>query len=92
LAPAVRTPRGKESTGTRKASAGGTAQCPFNASLCCSLCALTQVADDLEDHRVGRYNWMTPDQYNDAHSALNGGFTYKGTLFTGDQASIAAPA
>jgi hypothetical protein len=50
---------------------------------------LTQLADDLRDHKVGRYNWITPDQYNDAHSALNGGFTYKGTPFTGDQASIA---
>jgi phosphatidylinositol-3-phosphatase len=50
---------------------------------------LTQLADDLEDRKVGRYNWITPDQFNDAHSALNGGFTYKGTLFTGDQASIA---
>jgi hypothetical protein len=50
---------------------------------------LTQLAPDLEEGTVGRYNWITPDQYNDAHSALNGGFTYKGTLFTGDQASIA---
>jgi len=50
---------------------------------------LTQLAADLKDRRVGQYNWITPDQFNDAHSALNGGFTYKGTLFTGDQASIA---
>jgi hypothetical protein len=50
---------------------------------------LTQLAADLDDHKVGRYNWITPDQFNDAHSALTGGFTYKGTLFTGDQASIA---
>src|SRR5579872_5103243 len=50
---------------------------------------LTQFSQDLAAHAVGRYNWITPDQYNDAHSALTGGFTYKGTLFTGDQASIA---
>ena len=50
---------------------------------------LTQFAQDLGSHAVGRYNWITPDQYNDQHSSLNGGFTYKGTAFTGDQASIA---
>ena len=39
---------------------------------------------------VGRYNWITPDQYNEAHSSLNGGFTYQGVHYTGDQSSIAA--
>ncbi|MGH8102257.1 MAG: alkaline phosphatase family protein, partial [Chthoniobacterales bacterium] len=32
---------------------------------------------------------ITPDQYNDAHSSLNGGFTYHGTHYTGDSANIA---
>jgi hypothetical protein len=50
---------------------------------------LTQLAHDLERGRVGAYNWITPDQYNDQHSALNDGFTYNGTLFTGDQAAVA---
>jgi hypothetical protein len=50
---------------------------------------LTQFAQDLENGAVGQYNWITPNQYNDQHSSLHGGFTYKGTLFTGDQASIA---
>ena len=50
---------------------------------------LTQLAQDLATGRVAQYNWITPDQYNDQHSSLHGGFTYKGTLFTGDQASIA---
>lgn len=50
---------------------------------------LTQLADDLARSKVGKYNWITPDQYNDQHSSLNGGFTYQGTLFTGDQASVA---
>ncbi len=50
---------------------------------------ISQLTGDLADNTVGRYNWITPDQFNDAHSALNGGFTYQGTLFTGDQASIA---
>ena len=44
---------------------------------------------DLNNNTVGRYNWITPDQYNDAHSALNGGFTYQGMHYTGDQSSVA---
>jgi hypothetical protein len=50
---------------------------------------LQQFATDLTNNTVARYNLITPDQYNDMHSALTGGFTYKGTLYTGDQASIA---
>jgi hypothetical protein len=50
---------------------------------------LAQLFADLGGNTTGRYNWITPNQFNDAHSALIGGFTYNGTLFTGDQASIA---
>jgi hypothetical protein len=50
---------------------------------------LSQLFLDLSDRKVGRYNWITPNQFNDAHSALNGGFSYQGTHYTGDQASIA---
>ncbi len=50
---------------------------------------LTQFSDDLSNGNIGQYNWITPDQYNDQHSSLTGGFTYQGTHFTGDQASIA---
>src|SRR5690242_10264766 len=51
---------------------------------------LAQFFLDLNNGTVGRYNWITPDQYNDAHSSLNGGFTYQGVHYTGDQSSIAA--
>lgn len=51
---------------------------------------LAQLFTDLNNNAVGRYNWITPDQYNDAHSSLNGGFTYNGIHYTGDQSSIAA--
>jgi hypothetical protein len=44
---------------------------------------------DLASNRVGRYNWITPDQFNEMHSALPGGFTCHGTKFTGNQAGIA---
>ncbi len=50
---------------------------------------LTQFATDLSQHTFGRYNWITPNQYNDQHSALSGGFTYHGMAYTGDQAAIA---
>jgi phosphatidylinositol-3-phosphatase len=50
---------------------------------------LAQFFEDLSCGNVGQYNWITPDQYNDQHSALTGGFTYQGTSYTGDQSSIA---
>lgn len=50
---------------------------------------LDQLFTDLADNTVGRFNWITPDQYNEQHSALNGGFTYQGVHYTGDQAAVA---
>jgi hypothetical protein len=50
---------------------------------------LAQLFTDLSGNTVGRYNWITPDQYNDAHTALNGGFAYHGVQYTGDAANIA---
>jgi hypothetical protein len=50
---------------------------------------LAQFFLDLNNNAVGQYNWLTPNQFNDAHSALSGGFTYQGIHYTGDQSSIA---
>ncbi len=50
---------------------------------------LQQLAADLAANTVAQYNWITPDQYNDMHTALTGGFTYNGVHYTGDQAEIA---
>lgn len=50
---------------------------------------LSQLLADLANNTVARYNWITPDQYNDAHSSLNGRFTYNGVHYSGDQSSIA---
>jgi hypothetical protein len=50
---------------------------------------LQQLATDLTGGTTARYNLITPNQYNDMHSALAGGFSYHGTTYTGDQASIA---
>jgi hypothetical protein len=50
---------------------------------------LQQLTNDLSLNTVGKYNLITPDQYNDAHTALDGGFTYQGVHYTGDSANIA---
>jgi hypothetical protein len=45
---------------------------------------LQQLFIDLANNTVADYNWITPNQFNDQHSALKGGF--KGQ--TGDAANI----
>jgi hypothetical protein len=35
---------------------------------------LQQLALDLQNNNVADYNWITPDQYNDQHSALSAGY------------------
>lgn len=44
---------------------------------------------DLDHNQVAKYNVITPDQYNDMHTGLTGGFTYNGVHYTGDAAKIA---
>jgi len=44
---------------------------------------------DLNNKIIARYNLITPDQYNDMHTTLTGGFTYNGVHYTGDSANIA---
>ena len=51
---------------------------PFNTHRCSS--CLTDLAND----KVADYNWISPNQYNDMHTSLTGG--YKG--LTGDAANI----
>jgi len=52
---------------------------------------LQQLSTDLTNNTVARYNWITPDQFNDMHSSLNTNFTYKGVTYTHntDQESVA---
>jgi phosphatidylinositol-3-phosphatase len=50
---------------------------------------LQQLSADLANNTVARYNWITPDQYNDMHTSLTGGFTYQGVPYIGDAANIA---
>ena len=42
---------------------------------------LQQLSSDLANNTVARYNWITPDQYNDMHTALNTNFTYDGVTY-----------
>jgi hypothetical protein len=49
---------------------------------------LQELERDLDHNTVGRLNIITPDQYNDMHTALTGGFTYNGIHYTGDAANI----
>jgi hypothetical protein len=50
---------------------------------------LAQLATDLANNTCARFNVITPDQYNDMHTALSAGLTYNGTHYTGDLAQIA---
>jgi hypothetical protein len=50
---------------------------------------LQQLQTDLTNNTVANFNWITPDQYNDMHTSLTGGFTYQGVHYTGDLANIA---
>jgi hypothetical protein len=50
---------------------------------------LQQLAADLTNNTVAKYNVITPDQYNDMHTALSAGYTYNGTHYTGDLAQVA---
>jgi hypothetical protein len=50
---------------------------------------LTNFWADLTNNNIGRYNWVTPDVYNEMHSALPSGYNYHGVQYTGDQAAIA---
>jgi len=42
---------------------------------------LQQLSTDLANNTVERFNWITPDQYNDMHSALKTNFTYNGVTY-----------
>lgn len=70
------------------ATNGGNNTTPSNP-LASHYAPLQQLQTDLANNTVARYNLITPDQFNDMHSALPNGFTYHGTHYTGDQAAVA---
>lgn len=64
-------------------SNGGNDSTPTNP-LASHYAPLQQFFSDLENNTVADYNWITPNQHNDMHTALTAG--YKG--LTGDAAKI----
>jgi len=52
---------------------------------------LQQLSTDLANNTVANFNWISPDQYNDMHSALSTNFTYNGVTYLAgtDQEQIA---
>lgn len=64
-------------------SNGGNDTTPANP-LSLHYAPLQQLFPDLATNSVARYNWISPDQFNDQHTALKGGF--QGV--TGDAANI----
>jgi hypothetical protein len=62
---------------------GGNDPTPANP-LACNYAPLQQLFADLASDNVADYNWITPNQFNDMHTGLAGG--YKG--LTGDPAKI----
>ncbi|MBS1723036.1 MAG: phosphoesterase [Armatimonadetes bacterium] len=67
---------------------GGNNQTPTNP-MAKYYSPLQALQSDLANNTVARYNWISPDQYNDMHSALTGGFYYNGIQWSGDNASVA---
>src|SRR5439155_14087574 len=51
---------------------------------------LQQLQTDLTNNTVARYSWITPNQFNDMHTGLSGGYTPLGggTTLTGDSAKV----
>jgi len=47
------------------------------------------VSNPTATNNFGRYNWITPNQFNDMHSSISGTFHYNGMDFTGNQSAIA---
>lgn len=73
---------------------GGTATTPdpsASNSQSQNYAPLQQLATDLADNTVARFNWITPDQYNDMHSSLHTNFTYHGVTYLAgtDQEAVA---
>ena len=66
-------------------TSGGNNTTPSNP-LSRNYAPLQQLAFDLASDNVADYNWVTPDQFNEMHSELTGGFAG----LTGDASSIRA--
>ena len=67
---------------------GGNDPTPANP-LASKYAPLQQLEEDLAHNQVASYTLITPNQFNDSHTALTNGFDYHGVHYTGDQSAIA---
>ena len=51
---------------------------------------LQQLAVDLYNNTVANYNWITPNQFNDMHTALAVSFTYNGVTYLNNSTTSGA--
>jgi hypothetical protein len=51
---------------------------------------LQQLQTDLANNTVANYNWITPNQFNDMHSALSTSFTYRGVTYLNNSSQSGA--
>jgi hypothetical protein len=51
---------------------------------------LQQLQTDLANNTVADYNWITPNQFNDMHTALAGSFTYQGVTYLNNSTTSGA--
>ena len=72
------------------ATNGGNDSTPSNPQVS-HYAPLQQLQTELANNTVSRYNWITPDQYNEMHSSLNTNFTYHGVTYQAntDQEAVA---
>ncbi|HEY1765421.1 MAG TPA: alkaline phosphatase family protein [Opitutaceae bacterium] len=77
-----------DTNGTASLTIANTSTYPGNAETL-DYVPLPNLASDLANGTCAQYNVITPDQFNDMHTALTGGFTYDSVHYTGDSSQIA---
>jgi len=77
-----------DTNGTTSLTVANTSTFPGNPEAL-NYSPLPNLAADLASGNCAQYNVITPDQFNDMHTALTAGFTYHGVHYTGDNAQVA---
>jgi hypothetical protein len=77
-----------DTNGTSSLTVANTGTYPSNSEAL-NYSPLPDLAADLAAGTCAAYNVITPDQYNDMHTALSAGFTYHSVHYTGDNAQVA---
>jgi hypothetical protein len=77
-----------DTNGTSSLTVANNGTYPTNAEAL-NYSPLPNLVSDLAAGTCAAYNVITPDQYNDMHTALSAGFTYNSVHYTGDNAQVA---